>query len=117
MSYMNKVILIGNLGSDPEGRLTANSTQIGKFRIATTETFTKNGERAEHTEWHQIVTFGKLATTCCEYLSKGRKVLVEGKIRSSEYTDNEGITRRGFEIIADNVQFLDSKKAEEKKAA
>lgn len=107
MASMNKVILIGNLGADPEVRYTQNGTAVANFRIATSEQWTdKNGERQERTEWHRIVVWGRQAETSGEYLRKGRSVCVEGKIQTREWEDKDGNRRFTTEIKADNVTFL-----------
>ena len=104
---VNKVILIGRLGADPEIRYTADGQPVANFRIATSERWTdKNGNRQERTEWHRIVTFGKLAETCGEYLSKGRQVYIEGRLQTRSYEDKDGIKRFVTEIVAQNMQML-----------
>jgi single-strand DNA-binding protein len=104
---VNKVILIGNLGRDPEVRYTPAGKALGRFPLATGEVWTDaDGNRQERTEWHNIVVWGKQAETCSQYLSKGRQVFVEGAIRSRAYDDKEGNRRYITEIIAQRVQFL-----------
>jgi len=98
----NKAVLVGNLGRDPEIRYTANGTAVCKFSLATTRRW-NDGER---TEWHRIVTWGKLAETCHEYLAKGRLVFVTGEIRYDSYEDSDGNRRHTTEIHADTVKFL-----------
>ena len=111
---MNKVILIGNLGNDPETHYLASGVAVTKFNLATTERYTKkDGERQEHTEWHRIVVWGKLAEICGEYLSKGSKAGVEGRIQTNEWEDKEGNKRETKEIIANNVEFLGGNKPKE----
>jgi single-strand DNA-binding protein len=103
---VNKVILIGNLGADPELRYTANGTAVAKFRIATSETFTdRQGVRQERTEWHRITAWGKLAEICGQYLSKGRQVYIEGRIRSDTW-EQDGVKRYSYEIVADTMRML-----------
>jgi single-strand DNA-binding protein len=103
---VNKVILIGNLGADPELRYTASGTAVAKFRIATSETFTdRQGTRQERTEWHRITAWGKLAEICGQYLSKGRQVYIEGRIRSDTW-EQEGVKRYSYEIVADVMRML-----------
>lgn len=103
---MNKVMLIGNLGRDPETRDAGNSV-VCNFPVATTERFkNRDGDQEERTEWHRIVVWGKTAEACDKYLRKGSKVFVEGKIQSRKY-DKDGEEKIAFEIIAVNVQFLD----------
>jgi single-strand DNA-binding protein len=106
MAGINKVILIGNLGADPEIRYTASGQAVAKFRIATTERYTdKQGNRQERTEWHRVTAWGKLAEICNQYLSKGKQVYIEGKIRSDTW-EQDGVKRYSYEIIADNMQML-----------
>ncbi len=103
---VNKVILVGNLGADPELRYTASGTAVAKFRIATSETFTdRQGSRQERTEWHRITAWGKLAEICGQYLSKGRMVYIEGRIRSDTW-EQEGVKRYSYEIVADTMRML-----------
>ena len=105
---LNKVTLIGHLGQDPELRNLPSGQAVGRFSIATDEPYTdKEGKRQEHTEWHQVVTFGKVAETCGNYLTKGRQVYVEGRLRTREYeAKNDGGKRQRTEIVAIRVQFL-----------
>ncbi|KPJ98422.1 MAG: single-stranded DNA-binding protein [Desulfobacterales bacterium SG8_35] len=107
---VNKVILIGNLGQDPEVRFAQNGTQITTFSVATTESWTnKEGVREDQTEWHRIVTFANLAKTCGDYLSKGSKVYIEGQLRTQKWEDREGNPRKTTEIVARVVKFLSPK--------
>jgi single-strand DNA-binding protein len=109
MRGINKVILIGHLGKDPEIRRFENGI-VANFSLATTEVYKdKNGNRAEKTEWHNIAIWGKQAETAEKYLKKGSAVYVEGRIRSREYTDKENIQRRAYEIICDRFSMLDRK--------
>ncbi len=104
---VNKVILIGRLGADPEIRYTADGQPVANFRIATNEVWTdKNGNKQEKTEWHRIVAFGKLAETCGEYLTKGRQVYIEGRLQTRSYEDKDGVKRFVTEIVAHNMQML-----------
>ncbi|HKJ88451.1 MAG TPA: single-stranded DNA-binding protein [Gammaproteobacteria bacterium] len=104
---VNKAILIGNLGADPEVRYTASGTAVANFRIATSENYTtKDGTRETRTEWHRIVTFGKLAEICGEYLSKGRQVYIEGRIQTRGWEDREGSKRYTTEVVANQMQML-----------
>ena len=104
---VNKVILIGNLGADPEARYTQSGSAVTNFRIATSENWTgKDGQKQERTEWHRIVTFGRLAEHCRDYLSKGRQVYVEGRIQTRDWQDKDGNKRYTTEIVANTVQFL-----------
>lgn len=109
MAAINKVILIGNLGSDPEVRFLPSGQPVANFNIATTEKWTgRDGNPGERTEWHRIVVFGKQAENCKEYLKKGRQVYVEGRLQTREWEDKEGQKKRTTEIIAQTVQFLGS---------
>jgi single-strand DNA-binding protein len=110
MASLNKVMLIGNLGRDPEVSYTPSGMAIAKFSIATTEFWTDKGtgERKEKTEWHRIVAFAKLAETCGRYLTKGKQIYVEGSLRTSSY-EKDGITRYSTDIIANAMQFLGQK--------
>ena len=104
---VNKVFLIGNLGRDPEVRFTPSGRAVANFTVATSEKWSDaDGNRKEHTEWHNIVVWGKQAETCGQYLSKGRQVFIEGTIRRREYEDKEGNKRSVTEIIARDVRFL-----------
>jgi single-strand DNA-binding protein len=104
---VNKVILIGNLGKDPEVRFTSGGQAVANFTIATNESWTdKQGQKQERTEWHRIVVWGKLAELCGEYLSKGRQCFVEGRLQTREWTDKEGKKNYTTEVVAQNVQFL-----------
>jgi len=110
---VNKVILIGNLGADPEVRYTQNGTAVANFRIATTETWKKDGEKEEQTEWHRIVTFARLAEICGEYLSKGSKVYIEGRIQTRKWEDRDGNPRYTTEIVAREMKMLSPRGAGE----
>ena len=104
---VNKVILIGNLGKDPEIRFTPNGKAMAKFSVATTEKWTDTqGQKQERTEWHNIVVWGKQAETCGQYLNKGRQVFVEGSIRTRSYDDRDGNKKYITEIVARDVRFL-----------
>lgn len=104
---VNKVILIGNLGKDPEVRFTTNGRAVARFPIATSEVWNDaNGNRQERTEWHNIIVWGKQGETCAQYLAKGRQVFVEGSIRSRSYDDKSGNKRYVTEIVAQRVRFL-----------
>jgi single-strand DNA-binding protein len=107
MASINKVILIGNLGSDPEVRFLPSGQPVANFNIATTERWSgKDGNPGEKTEWHRIVVFGKQAENCKEYLRKGRQVYIEGRLQTREWQNKEGQKQRTTEIIAQTVQFL-----------
>ncbi len=103
---INKAILVGNLGADPEIRYTPNGMAVANFRIATSETFTKDGQKETKTEWHRIVAFGKLAEICGEYLAKGKQVYIEGKIQTRKWTDKDGTDKYTTEILANQMQML-----------
>ncbi|HEX9699278.1 MAG TPA: single-stranded DNA-binding protein [Acidobacteriota bacterium] len=106
---VNKVILIGNLGKDPELRYTQNGTAVANFTLATTDSWTKDGETQERTEWHTIVAWAKLAEICGQYLTKGRQVYIEGRIQTRKWEDRDGNTRYTTEIVAQNMQMLGSR--------
>ncbi|MBX3023335.1 single-stranded DNA-binding protein [bacterium] len=104
---VNKAIIIGNLGRDPEVRFTPSGRAVAKFSVATTERWTdQNGQKQEKTEWHNIVVWGKQAETCGQYLAKGRQVYVEGRITNRSYDDKDGNKKYITEIIARDVRFL-----------
>ena len=105
---VNKVILIGNLGADPEMKYTASGTPLCNFRLATSETFKdRDGNQQERTEWHRVTAWARLAEICGQYLSKGRQVYIEGSIRTRSWDDqNTGEKRYMTEIVARDVQFL-----------
>ena len=106
---VNKVILVGRLGKDPEVRSTPSGTTVAKFSLATDERFTdKNGEKQERTEWHNIVAWGKLGEICGQYLKKGKLIYIDGSIRTDSWDDKEsGQKKYRTEIIAQNMQMLD----------
>lgn len=107
MAAVNKAILIGNLGADPELRYTSSGTAVASFNIATTERFKdRNGEQQERTEWHSIVCWGRMGELANEYLRKGRSVYIEGRIQTRNYEDKDGIKRYKTEIVAQQMQFL-----------
>lgn len=105
---VNKVILVGNLGADPEMRHTGGGTAICTFNLATSESWTdkQSGEKQERTEWHRVKIFGRLAEIAGEYLKKGRQVYIEGSLRTDKYTDKQGIERYSTDIIANEMQML-----------
>ena len=107
MAGINKVILIGNVGRDPEVRTTPSGQQVAKFSLATSENFTSRaGEKQERTEWHNIVVWGKLADLCKQYVSKGRQIYVEGRLQTSSWNDQQGNKKYRTEVVAQTVQFL-----------
>jgi len=109
---MNKVILLGNLGKDPEVRYIDNGQAVAKFPMATSEVwFDTEGKRQERTEWHSIVAWGKRAEACGKHLNKGSQVLIEGSIHCRSYDDKEGVKKYITEITARNVTFLAGKEA------
>jgi single-strand DNA-binding protein len=104
---VNKVILIGNLGSDPEVRYTQSGQAVANFNIATSEQWTgKDGQPQERTEWHRIVVWAKQAENCAKYLSKGRQVYVEGRLQTRQWQDRDGNKRYTTEVVATDIQFL-----------
>jgi len=108
-SGVNKVILIGHLGADPDMRYTPSGAGVCELRVATSESWKdKNGQRQERTEWHRVVVWGKTAEICAKYLAKGRQVYIEGRIQTRTYDDKEGQKRYITEVIANDVQFLSS---------
>ena len=110
MGSLNKAMIIGRLGRDPEVRYTQGGQAVASFSVATDHKWTnKSGEKQEKTEWHRIKAWGKLAELAGEYLSKGRQVYIEGRIETSEYTDKDGVKKYSTEINAQEIQFLDSK--------
>ena len=106
---VNKVILIGNLGKDPEIRYTQNGTAVANFTLATTDQWTKDGDTQERTEWHNIVAWARLAEICNQYLQKGRQVYIEGRIQTRKWEDRDGNTRYTTEVVAQNMQMLGSR--------
>ncbi|MFC1565284.1 single-stranded DNA-binding protein [candidate division KSB1 bacterium] len=110
MGSVNKVILIGNLGQDPELKYMPNGDAVCNFTIATTDSWkNREGEQQDRTEWHRIVAFRRLAEICGEYLKKGKQVFVEGRIRTRSWDDKDGIKRYTTEVIADSMTMLGRK--------
>ncbi|KAA0068558.1 single-stranded DNA-binding protein [Rhodanobacter sp. T12-5] len=107
---INKVILVGNLGSDPELRSTGSGVSICSFSLATSESWTdkQSGEKQERTEWHRIKIFGRLGEIAAEYLKKGRQVYIEGSIRTDKFTGKDGVEKYFTDIIASEMQMLGS---------
>ncbi len=106
---VNKVILIGNLGKDPETRFTPNGKAVTRFSLATSNTWLDaNGEKQQATEWHTVVVWGKQGEACSQYLEKGRQVYVEGALRHRSYDNKEGKEQHVTEIVAQKVRFLGS---------
>jgi single-strand DNA-binding protein len=114
MSSVNKVILVGRLGKDPEVRYTNDNVPVANFSIATSEYYKdRNGERQESTEWHNIVAWRQLAEISEKYLRKGKLIYVEGKLRTRSWDDKEGNKRYATEIVADNITMLGKREDEE----
>ncbi|MDA0987966.1 MAG: single-stranded DNA-binding protein [Chloroflexi bacterium] len=108
MVGLNRMMVIGNLGTDPEMRYTPNGNPVTSFRIATTRTYTSSdGEKQQDTEWFTVVAWNQLAELCNQYLNKGRRAYVDGRLHSHSWEGNDGQTRFRNEIIADRVLFLD----------
>jgi single-strand DNA-binding protein len=105
---INKVIIVGNLGADPEVRHTGGGSTVTNLRIATSEQWTdkQSGQKQERTEWHRVVLFGRLAEIAGEYLKKGRQVYVEGSLRTDKYTDKDGAEKYSTNIVANELQML-----------
>lgn len=107
MGSVNKVILIGNLGRDPEVRHTPGGAPVATFSIATNEAWnTREGQREERTEWHRVVAFGKLAEICGQYLKKGKQVYVEGRLQTRSWDDRDGNKRYTTEVVANTMTML-----------
>jgi single-strand DNA-binding protein len=114
---VNKVILVGNLGKDPQTRSTPNGQEVATLTVATSEKYKdKSGELQERTEWHTVVVWGKQAESCGKYLSKGRQVYVEGRLATRKWTDKEGAERYSTEVVAETVKFLGGGSGEKKQA-
>ena len=111
MAGINKAILIGRLGSDPEIRYTPSGVAVANFSIATSEEWKDKdtGEKRERTEWHRIVAWGRLGEICGEYLSKGRQVFIEGRIQTRDWEDQNGVKRYTTEIVANQMLMLGSR--------
>ena len=110
MASVNKVILIGNLGRDPETRYTTGGDAVTNLNIATSEQWKdKSGEKQERTEWHRVVLFGRQAEIAGEYLKKGRSVYIEGRLQTRKYTDKDGVEKYSTEIVGDRMQLLGSR--------
>jgi single-strand DNA-binding protein len=115
---VNKVILIGRLGKDPEVKYTPSGAPVAKFTLATDEVFKdRSGEQQKRTEWHNIVAWNKLAEICGEYLTKGKQVYIEGSIRSRQWEDQAGNKRTGYDIVAREMKMLGSKADSDRAAA
>ena len=103
---INKVILVGRLGRDPELRHTPSGTAVANFSLATDERWTSNGETQSRTEWHNIVVWSKLAEICNQYLTKGRLIFIEGRLQTRDWEDKDGNKRRTTEIVASDMKML-----------
>lgn len=109
---VNKAIIMGNLGADPDYKVLNNGSKICNLRVATNDSRkTDTGERVEFTEWHNVVVFGRQAELCAEYLEKASKVYVEGRLHTRKYQDKEGNDKYATEIVAQNVQFISRKRS------
>jgi len=107
MSGVNKVIVLGRLGADPEVKNITSGNTVCSFSLATSESWNdKQGQKQERTEWHRIVVWGKLAEICGKYLAKGRQAFVEGKLQTRSWEDQQGVKKYTTEIVANNVQFI-----------
>ena len=112
MAGLNKVMIIGNIGTDPEMRYTANGNAVTTFRVACSRNYTgADGERKDETEWFSVVTWNKLAETCSQYLQKGRRAYVEGRLQTRSWEGPDGQRRYRTEVIANTVLFLDRAQA------
>lgn len=109
MAGVNKAILVGNLGADPEMRQTQKGQSVANFNLATTRTWTKDGEKREETEWHRVIAWDRLAEICGEYLKKGSSVYIEGRIQTRDWEDDAGVKRYTTEIVAFEMQMLGKK--------
>lgn len=117
MAGVNKVIIVGRLGADPEVRTVGQGGTVTRLSVATSENWVdKEGQKQERTEWHRIVVWGRLAEICGKHLSKGRQVYVEGRLQTRSWEDQQGQKRYSTEIVANTVQFLDSGRSEERTA-
>lgn len=109
MSGVNKVIIVGRLGADPEMKTVGNSQSVARLSVATSENWTgKDGQKQERTEWHRVVVWGRQAENCAKHLAKGRQVYVEGRLQTRSWEDPQGNKKYATEIVANTVQFLGS---------
>ena len=110
MASVNKVILVGHLGRDPESRALPSGEMVANFSMATTESWKdKSGEKKEETEWHRVSFFGKTAEVICEYVKKGSQIYVEGRLQTRKWTDKDGVEKYSTEIRGDRMQMLGSR--------
>jgi single-strand DNA-binding protein len=109
MSGINKVILVGHLGKDPEIRQLEGGVSVASFPLATSETFNKDGKKVEQTEWHNIVLWRSLADVAAKFLQKGKLVYIEGKLRTRSFEDKEGVKKYTTEVVAENFTMLGRK--------
>jgi single-strand DNA-binding protein len=109
MSGINKVILVGHLGKDPEVRQLEGGVSVASFPLATSETFNKDGKKVEQTEWHNIVLWRSLADVAAKFLQKGKLVYIEGKLRTRSFEDKEGVKKYTTEVVAENFTMLGRK--------
>ena len=115
---INKVILVGNLGQDPETRSTGGGNSVTQLRLATTEKYKdRDGNLQERTEWHTVVVWGKQGEACGKHLTKGRQVYVEGRLQTRKWQDKEGKDRYSTEVVGDNVRFLGSNGGDKRETA
>ena len=112
MAGINKVILVGRLGNNPDLKTLSPGNMVATFSVATSDTWTKDGQRQERTEWHRVVVWGKQAENCSKYLAKGRQVYIEGKLQTRQWEDQQGQKKYSTEVVAQTVQFLGSTGAE-----
>lgn len=115
MSDLNRVMIIGRLGKDPETRYMPNGKAVTNFSVATSERWKKDGEKQERTEWHNVSAFDKLAEICGEYLTKGSQVFIEGKLQTRKWQDKEGKDRYTTEIVASGMQMLGGRSQQERR--
>lgn len=106
MASLNRVLILGNLGQDPELKYTASQTPVVTLNVATTDYRMVDGQRQDQTEWHRVIVWGKQAENCSKYLAKGRSVLVEGRLQTRSWEDKSGQKRYTTEIVAQNVKFI-----------
>lgn len=118
MGSVNRVMLVGRLGADPELKTTTSGKQVANFNLATDESYTDTtGERQERTEWHRVVAWQRTAEVVHQYLAKGRQVVIEGRLQTRKWQDQDGRDRYTTEVVASRVVFLDGKREEQREAA